>query len=182
VESTQLSEFSQLLAGCGSGDPEAEQSLLPLIQSTLRTLAASHLRRERSGDEVRMKPLIAEAYWRLSGHSFSDAPDRAIFLYVSARALRRILVDHTRKRRPRGRPRSGADSGKLHKASSSLLAIHLLLAQFAEIDPHRAGIVELRYFGGLDPEEVAEVVGDSPANVERDYQVARRWLYKNLNR
>ena len=158
--------------------------LLPVVYAELRRLAASYLRRERPGHTLQPTALVHEAYVRLIDQRRIDWSNRAQFMGLAAVMMRRILVNHARDRVADKRG-GGAEHVPLTLAGEgigavevSLLDLHEALNDLAETDPRKAQIVELKFFGGLTTEEIAETIGLSVATVERDWKFARAWLYR----
>jgi RNA polymerase sigma factor (TIGR02999 family) len=179
---------TQLLLAWGAGDRSALDRMLPLVYEELRRIAVSRLRRERPGHTLQPTALVHEAYMRLVDQRQVDWRNRAQFLGLAAEMMRRILVNHARDRR--ASKRGGADvrvtleDGIAAAAAPDpdLVALDDALRTLAEVDPRKAQIVELRYFGGLTTKEVAEVTGVSVATVERDWTTARTWLHRALSK
>lgn len=180
------SDVTSLLLRLVDGDPEAMDRLMPLVYDELRRLAAGQLRREREEHTLTPTSLVHEAFLRLTGGATVDWQGRSHFFGVAAQAMRRILVDHARRRTTQKRNRqhqvtldpSFEPAGSA--PSEEILAVDEALARLAELDPRQAQVVELRYFVGLSIEETAEVLGTSPATVKRDWTVARAWLQREL--
>ena len=147
-------------------------------------MAHRQMRRERTGDTFQTTALINEAYLRLVDYSRVRPRDRAHFFAIAAQAMRRILIERARSRRATKRG-SGAQKVSLEEVAdisneraADLIALDEALTNLAQIDPRKAQIVELKYFGGMTIEEAAEVLGVSHATVERDWKMARAWLRK----
>jgi RNA polymerase sigma-70 factor, ECF subfamily len=177
-----------LLVRLQEGNKEAEAELVPLIYNELHRLARRYMRGERPGHTLQTSALVNEAYMRLAGEHDIAWKNRAHFFGVSAQIMRRILVDHARTRnaQKRGGP---AQKISLENAfaytpeqSWQVIALHEALTKLAEWDPRQCRIVELRFFGGLDVDETAEVLGTSPTTVKREFQHAKAWLYAELNK
>ncbi len=181
-------EVTDLLVKWGRGDKEALDKLVPLVQEELRRLAHRHIARERRGHTLQTTALVNEAYLRLINHEGMPWQDRAHFFGVSAMVMRHILVDYARARgyakRGGGALRVTLDeaAGVSAGPAAELLALDEALKELAEIYPRRSRVVELRYFGGLNNEEVAEVLKVTSKTVERDWRYARAWLYDELRR
>ncbi len=179
-------DVTELLLAWSSGNPEAEQRLLALVYAELHGLAASYMRRERAGHTLQPTALVHEAYMRLVDQDRVEWRNRAHFFAVAAQMMRRILVDHVRRRQAarRGENRPAlsltdvADLGV--EISPDILAVNQALAALTAIDIEKGRIVELRFFGGLSNEEIAEVLGVSLATIARHWRVARAWLYRYL--
>ena len=182
----QGSEVTRLLVAWRDGDAAALEQLVPLVEAELRRLAHHYLRRERPGHLLQTTALVNEAFIRLVGWRDVSWQNRSHFLAMSARMMRQILVDMSR-RQPRG-----VDGVLIHfvdvadaeRASadplSDVVAIHEALDDLAERDPRKAQIVELRFFGGLTLDEIAEVVGVAPITVSREWTKARAWLRREM--
>ncbi|MBE3071887.1 MAG: sigma-70 family RNA polymerase sigma factor [Acidobacteria bacterium] len=168
------------------GDAAALNRLLPEVYAELRRIAARHMRRERPGQTIQATALVHEAYLRLFKDTALSFQNRAHFLAIAAHSMREILVERARARnaakRGGGRNRITLNEALMGSDESSVdcLAVHEALAKFSAIAPQPARIVELRFFGGLTTEEIAEAVGVSPATVKRHWSVARAWLYREL--
>lgn len=172
------------------GDPDALDRLLPLIYRELKTLASHSLRRERRDHTLGPTALVHEVFLRLVRQRRAGWQDRTHFLALAATLMRRILVDHARKRQglKRGgdRQRIPVESlGPLPSPSRAcsrvdLLALDRALQTMARIEPTQARLVELRFFGGLTEVETAEVLGVTPRTVRRRWLTARLWLYRHL--
>jgi RNA polymerase sigma-70 factor, ECF subfamily len=168
----------------GKPTPDGPDGLLPIVYAELRRLAASYLRRERPGHTLQPTALVHEAYVRLIDQRQIDWSNRAQFMGLAAVMMRRILVNHARDRLADKRG-GGAEHVPLTLAGEgigtfevNLLDLHDALNDLSETDPRKAHIVELKFFGGLTTEEIAETVGVSVATVERDWKFARAWLYR----
>ena len=180
-------EVTNLLIELKNGNREAESRLMPLVYGELRRLAGLYMRGERPGHTLQATALVHEAYLRLVGYEDVDWQNRAHFFGVAANLMRRILVDHARakqaKKRGGGDQKVSLDQAVLVRpeAPEQFLALDEALERLAKRDPRQARIVELRYFGGLSEEETAEVLEISVRTVKRDWNVARAWLYQQLN-
>ncbi|NOT33014.1 MAG: sigma-70 family RNA polymerase sigma factor [Candidatus Eisenbacteria bacterium] len=181
-------EFAAALKHAAQGDALAADRLFPLVYEALRQQAARYLRAERVAHTLQPTALAHEAYLRLAGQPDSAWQDRAHFLAVAARAMRRILVDHARRKRA-GKRGSGEtpvelDTGVELAARAGPVEFDDLdraLVDLARLSERQARVVELRYFGGLSIEETGEVLGVSPMTVKRDWATARAWLYRELS-
>ena len=180
-------EVSELLRAWSGGDKQALDRLMPLVYDELRRLAHSFMARERAERTLQTTALVNEAYLRLVKVKQVRWQDRAHFFGVSAHVMRRILVDIARsrafqKRGGKAREVSIAEAVNLtSKANHTVLELDDALNALAEIDPRKAKVVELRFFGGLGVKETAEVIGVSPDTVMRDWRLARAWLLKELS-
>jgi RNA polymerase sigma factor (TIGR02999 family) len=159
----------------------------PIVYAELRRLAASYLRRERHGHTLQPTALVHEAYVRLIDQRQIDWTNRAQFIGLAAVMMRRILVNHARDRVAEKRgggaehvPFTLAGEG-IGAAEVNLLDLHEALTDLTESDPRKGRIVELKFFGGLTTQEIADTLGISAATVERDWKFARAWLYKALS-
>lgn len=175
---------TELLRAWRRGDEEALEELLPLVYSELRRLAGHFMKGERHDHTLQPTALVHEAYLRLIGMDV-EWNDRAHFLAVAARTMRRMLIDHERGRRRK--KRSGGVRVTLSEriAVDQPVAIDLLdldhaLEQLVKQDEESARVLELQYFGGLTAEEIGEVVGLSRATVERRLRFAKAWLHREL--
>jgi RNA polymerase sigma factor (TIGR02999 family) len=185
---TPTGEVTRLLQAWSNGDAAALEQLTPLVYEELRRLAARYMGRERPGHTLQTSALINEAYMRLVDARGVQWQNRAHFFAVSAQVMRRILVDFARARQnlKRGggtRPVS-LDETKVAapERSADLLALSEALERLAVLSPRQSRVVELRYFGGLTEEEMAEVLSISPRTVRNDWGLARAWLYRELTR
>ena len=177
--------ITQLLAEWRDGDQSALDELYPLVYDELHRLARRYMSRERKGHTLQTTALINEAYVRLVGQKV-DWANRSHFFAISAQIMRRILIDHAR-RHAYAKRGGGAQQVSLEEAaavtpdqSAELLRLDEALTSLAEMDPRRSQVVELRYFGGLNNEEIAGVLNVSENTVTRDWNMARAWLYQQL--
>lgn len=180
-------EISQLLIGWGEGDKAALDKLIPLVYAELRRLARHYMRGERACHTLQTSALVNEAYLRLVDYRKMRWQDRAHFFAVAAQLMRRILVEHARSRRAAKRggetvqiSLSGAAATK-EQRTIDLIALDRALSELAVIDERRSRIVELRYFGGLNIEETAAALEISPATVQREWRIAKAWLYRTIS-
>jgi RNA polymerase sigma-70 factor (ECF subfamily) len=183
---SQPGEVTQLLVQLRKGDPEAEAKLVPLVYAELRRLARYYLRAERQGHTLQATALAHEAYLRLTKLKQIDWQDRTHFFAVSARIMRRILVDHARTVRAQKRGQ-GWDVVGLNDATlppparaPEILALDEALTRLTQLDERQARVVELRFFGGMNEEEIANALGISSRTVKRDWRIAKAWLFKEL--
>jgi RNA polymerase sigma-70 factor, ECF subfamily len=162
---------------------------MPLVYNELRRLAASYLRRERAGQTLQATALVHEAYVRLIGENRQPWQNRTHFLAIAALSMRQILVQRARARNAAKRghdpERLALDEHLLGTTGThgdiDILALDAALERLAALSERQAKVVELRYFGGLSVEEVAEVLHTSPATVKRDWTLARAWLRRELS-
>ena len=178
---------SELLVRWKAGDHEALEALVPLVYKELRNIARRHLQRERPGHTLQSAALVHEAYLRLVDQRPFDTENRAHFLAVASRLMRQILVDHARTY---GAAKRGADRKVELDASlvlpqvrsTDVVALDDALKDLANLDEQQGRIVELRFFGGLATEEIAEVLGISASTVKRDWNVAKAWLTRQMKK
>jgi RNA polymerase sigma factor (TIGR02999 family) len=183
------SDVSALLRAWSAGDRDALQALTPIVYEELHRLARHYMRRERAGHSLQATALVNEAYMRLADYTRMQWQDRAHFFAVSAQVMRRILVDHARRHNvKRG---GGAQHVPLEDrvviapgedAETDLVALDEALIGLTRIDPRKAQIVEMRFFGGLTVEEIGEVLKVSTGTIKRDWRAAKAWLYQELTR
>jgi RNA polymerase sigma-70 factor (ECF subfamily) len=179
------SQVTLLLKAMKNGDQSAAEKLLPLVYKELHRVAKSYMRRERPEHTLQPTALIHEAYLRLA-HDDVDWQSRQHFIGVAANVMRRVLVDHARahkaEMRGGGLERIEFEEGLAisKERSSEVIALHDALNRLELLNPRRAKVVELRYFGGLSVEEVAAVLDMSPRSVKRDWALARPWLFREI--
>ena len=182
----QQHEITQLLAEWREGNQSALDELYPLVYDELHRLARRYMSRENKGHTLQTTALINEAYVRLIDQKNVHWANRSHFFAISAQIMRRILIDHARrhlyaKRGGGARPVSLEEVATvLPDQSEELLRLDEALKSLAEMDPRRSQVVELRYFGGLNNEEIAGVLNVSENTVTRDWNMARAWLYQQL--
>jgi RNA polymerase sigma-70 factor (ECF subfamily) len=178
-------EISTLLRAWSGGDHGALDRLTPIVYEELHRLARRYMRRERPGHSLQTTALVHEAYVRLVDYERMQWQDRAHFFAVSAQVMRRILVEHARRRNlKRGR---GVERVSLEEAavvggdrSTDLVALDDAMNALARVDTRKMQVVEMRFFGGLSVEETAEVLKVSTVTVKRDWSTAKLWLYREL--
>jgi RNA polymerase sigma factor (TIGR02999 family) len=183
-------EITRLLQGWRNGDRKALDTLLPVVYKELRRLAHLQLRKERPDHTLQSAALVNEAYLRLLGLNAPRWEGRSHFFAIAAQQMRQILVDHARRHRAGKRGgRAGAlsldDSGLLEQGKSrnlDVVALDDALQALAQIDARKAQVVELRFFGGLNFEETAEVLRVSAVTVARDWSTAWAWLHREVSR
>ena len=188
MDTASSAEITRLLRAWGGGDQAAMEELAPLVYGELRRMAHRYLRRENPGNTLQPTALVNEAYLRLVDVNSVRWEDRAHFFAVSAQMMRRILVDAARARAT-GKRGGGAVHLNLNESidgisdrGRELVALDEALDALAQLDPRKARVVEMRFFGGLTAEETAEVLKISAPTVLRDWKLARAWLMRELSR
>lgn len=187
MSETHPEGVTRLLSAWRAGDDRALEQLMPLVYGELRRLAGRYLNRERQGHTFQTHDLIHEAFLRLIDQRQVDWRSRAHFFAISAQMMRRILVDHARQR---GSRRRGGDVRMLVldevpdlavQSDDDLVALDDALTELAGVDESLARVVELRFFGGLEHDEIAVLLGVSNPTVRRRWRVAKAWLYRQLS-
>ncbi|MBV9497285.1 MAG: sigma-70 family RNA polymerase sigma factor [Acidobacteria bacterium] len=182
-----MSEVTQLLREWNAGRPEARDQLMRLVYDPLRDIAERHLHREREGHTLQPTALVHELYVRFADQRRVEWRDRVHFFAVAAQVMRRILVDHARRKKSDKR---GGENIPLtidtaldvcEERDFDLVALDLALDRLTEIFPQQARIVELRFYGGLTIDETAEALGISPATISREWTMARAWLRRAMS-
>ena len=179
-------EVTQILLNWRAGEPDAAARLMPFVYEELRRLARDYLRRERGDHTLQPTALVHEAYLRLVDDSRVNWQNRAHFYGIAAKLMRRILVDHARARNAEKRgglvPKVPLDEARdlPPAATNDLVALDGALQDLARTYPRKSEVVELKFFGGLAAEEIAEVLQVSPKTVLRDWQFAKLWLCREL--
>ena len=183
---TLPSQVTQLLIKWSEGDKAALDQLIPFVHSELRRIARRYMRRQNPGHTLETSALINEAYLRLVDQQSVEWKDRAHFFAVSAKIMRHILIDHARKYRY---VKHGGHVRKIElneaatmpaQRAAEFVVLHDALGELEAVDPRKSQIVELRFFGGLNIEETAEVMKISPATVQREWRAARAWLQRAM--
>ena len=181
-------EITQLLLAWGEGDESALEKLMPLVHNELKRLARRYMNRQRTGHTLQTTALVNEAYLRLIDSSRVHWQNRAHFFAISAQLMRRVLVDAARQRQNLKRG-GNAQTIVLDEAAevsderaAELVALDDALKTLATLNLRQSQVVELRYFGGLSEEETAAVLNVSIRTVRRDWNLTRRWLYRELSR
>ncbi len=179
-------QITELLAEWRDGNQSALDELYPLVYDELHRLARRYMSRERKGHTLQTTALINEAYVRLVDQKNVNWANRSHFFAISAQIMRRILIDHAR-RHAYAKRGGGAQQVSLDEVAAiipeqgrELMRLDEALKSLAERDPRRSQVVELRYFGGLNNEEIAGVLHVSENTVTRDWNMARAWLYQQL--
>jgi RNA polymerase sigma-70 factor, ECF subfamily len=179
-------DVSQLLLAWGDGDRRALEELMPLVYDELRRLARRYMGRERRGHTLQTSALVNEAYLRLVDQCEVRWQSRAHFFGIAAQMMRRILVDHARRRgyekRGGGALQVSLDEAMIvsQERAAEVVALDEALRALAEIDGRKSQVVELRFFGGLSIEEAAEVLQVSPGTVMREWTLAKAWLKREM--
>jgi len=186
-------EVTQLLLRWRAGDEAALAALLPLVYEELRSLARRHLRHERGSHTLQRTALVHEAFLRIVDQKQVDWESRTQFYGIASQMMRRVLVDHARRRsaakRGDGAPHvdldvvlqdEGAGLPPGPQAEIDFAAIDDALKRLEALDPQQGKLVELRFFGGLSIKETADVIGVSPATVKREWAIARAWLQREI--
>jgi RNA polymerase sigma-70 factor, ECF subfamily len=175
---------TRLLVQWASGDKRALDDLTPLVYKELRRLAASHLRRERKSHTLQPTALVHEAYLRLVDQRNPNWQNRTHFFGVASQLMRRILVDHARKRQADKRAVKKASLEEVvsfqQERSRELLALDASLTALEKLDPRKGRAVELRYFGGLSMDEIAQILEVSSVTIRRDLRMAKAWLSREM--
>lgn len=181
-----MDSVTQLLVRWRDGDASGRDALFAAVQEELHRIAARYMRREQKDHPLQTTALVNEAYLRLVDQPQLNWQNRAHFYAISARIMRQILVDYARSN---GAAKRGGEAFRVPfeeemslspQKSRELLALDEALARLAVVDPRKAEVVELRYFGGLEVEEVAEVLRVHPNTVIRDWRVAKAWLKREI--
>jgi RNA polymerase sigma-70 factor (ECF subfamily) len=177
-----------LLAQLREGNQDAANQLIPLIYAELRRMAGAYMQRERPGQTLQATALVHEAYLRLVDGQQGPWQNRAHFFAIAAHTMRQVLVDHARRRQ--AGKRGGTSARKVAidvdlliapDRLEDIIAIDEALERLAAIDPRQSRLIELRFFVGLNVEEVAEVMGISPITVKREWRSAKAWLHRELD-
>src|SRR5207244_8060788 len=187
MPSVSPQRVTQLLAHWSHGDDAALAELTPLVYEELRRLAHHFMEGQRPEHTLQTTALVNEAYLRLADQTSLQLQNRAHFFAVAARAMRRILVSYARSQRSQKRG-GGAVKVDLDEAaivspeqSKEIIDLHEALERLATLDSRKAQVVELKYFGGLNYDEMADVLKISAVTVRRDWRFAKAWLYKDLH-
>lgn len=188
MRGSSTNQITALLVRWRGGEKTALDSLIPLVYAELRRMAHYYLRQERSDHTLQSTALVHEAYARLVQQDLPDWQNRAHFFGVAAHLMRQILVDYARNRAAAKR---GAGAFRVTLAEAELrpgqvhvdiVALDDALTTLAKLDSQQSRVVELRFFAGLSIEETAEALGISPSTVNRDWNTARVWLHRELDR
>ena len=187
--SSTTADVTELLQRWSEGKRDALDQLVPLVYEHLRRVAHQRLRHEDTSPSLNTTALVHEAYFKLVNLRRARFRDRAHFLAMASRVMRRLLIDHARARRAARRGGGGAGAVELTETLSvsdsqadALTELDDALRRLEQVDPRQSAILEQRFFGGLSLEETAEAVGVSLATVKRDLRFARAWLAAELSR
>ena len=183
---TEELDVAELLAEIADGHEEATEQLMPLVYDQLRAIARRLLRHESPGHTLQPTALVNEAYVRLAGKHQINWQGKTHFFAIGAKVMRRILVDHARRKK--SKKRGGGmyripladDLCVSNRNQEDVLAIEMAIEKLEKLDHRQARIVELRFYGGLTVEEVAEVLGVSKRTVEADWTMVRAWLRREI--
>jgi RNA polymerase sigma factor (TIGR02999 family) len=187
MNAPQPDEITEQLIAWSKGDAAALERLIPVVYQELRRMAGYYLRRENAGHSLQPTALVHEAYLRLIDQRRVEWQNRAHFFGVAAQMMRRILVDHAKAKH---RQKRGGTAEPLtldeqvnftRERAAELIALDDALKALGEVDVRKSRVVELRYFGGLTVEETARVLDISTQTVTRDWNLAKAWLYQQLN-
>ena len=183
---TATHQFTALLERSLAGDAESANELFPLVYQELRGLARSQLRGEGEGHTLQTTALINETYVRLVGQDRTHWQGKSHFVAIAAQAMRRILIDHARRKladkRPDPRQRVDLEFAEmLPVRDDTLIALDRALTDLEALDPRKAKVVELKFFAGLDLDEIGKVLDVSEATVTREWRLAKGWLHMSLS-
>ena len=184
---TDYRRLTETLSAARNGQPQAAAELLPLLYDELRRLGKALIRKQPPGQTLQATALVHEAYAKVVGSTDPGWDGRGHFFAAAARAMREILVDQARRRnalkRGGDRKRQEFDAAELPIDSQfdNILALDAALSRLEERDPRKAQIVNLRFFAGLNMQEIAAHLGTSKSTIERDWRFIRAWLYKELD-
>lgn len=179
-------DITQILQDWNAGDASAPERLMPLVYAELRSLGAHYLRNERADHTLQATALVHEAYLKMVNQKWAAWQNRAQFASVAARAMRQVLVEHARAHRAEKR------GGKLEKIyldetrelgaghDPDLIELDEALKNFATLYPRESEVVEMKFFGGLDAEDIAQVLNVSTKTINRDWNFAKTWLCREL--
>jgi RNA polymerase sigma factor (TIGR02999 family) len=178
-------DVTRLLRSWSAGDKKALGELVPFVYRELRSLAAAYIRRERHDHTLQATALVHEAYLRLVDQTQVQSLNRAHFFAIAANLMRQILVNHAHRHRAAKRGGGGKvaleqGTGLVQQRGVDLIALDQALEKLAQFDPRQGRIVELRFFGGLTEDEIAEVLEVSPITVKRDWRIAKAVLNRAL--
>jgi len=179
-------QITQLLIDWNNGSAEALEQLMPMVEHELRRMAANHMRRETPGHTLQTTALVNEAYLKLVDQREVHWENRAHFFALASQFMRRILLDHARSQR---REKRGGEAVHVNldevavitpEKSEDLICLDEALKRLAEFDPKKSKLVEMRFFGGLTVNEVAQVMGIAPVTVMLHWRLAKAWLQREM--
>ena len=182
----EAGEVTELLVQLGGGDRAALDELLPLIYEQLKAIARNQLAREAPGHSLSATAIVHEAYLKIEGLERIDWKNRAHFFAIASQAMRRVLVNHAvarnAQKRGGGQKQVPLDQAALFDDSDihSVLALNQALERLEQLEPRQVRVVECRFFGAMNVEEIAQALDVSKATVKRDWTVARAWLQREL--
>lgn len=185
MDSNQTSAVTSILARVASGDAAAKEELIAVVYAELKQLAAGYMRQERAGHTWQPTALVHEAYARMFGERSPQFAGRSHFFATSARVMRRLLVDHARKRAT-GKRGAGLvvtlneSIDAAETVDKDVLLVDEVLEELAQLDPRAAKVVEMKFFGGMTEAEIGDALGMHEATVRRDWSFARAWLFNRL--
>jgi RNA polymerase sigma-70 factor (ECF subfamily) len=180
-------DVSSVLAEIAAGEDDATERLMPLVYDQMRQIAQRLLRHESPGHTLQPTALVNEAFLRLAGKNNIDWQGKTHFFAIGAKVMRRVLVDHARGKRAQKR---GGEQCRIplsdelcvsNRNDEDVLAIEEALEKLEDLDARQAKVVELRFYGGLTVEEVAEALGVSKRTIESDWTMVRAWLRRELS-
>jgi RNA polymerase sigma factor (TIGR02999 family) len=186
-DSEDAADLTLLLNGWHGGDEESGRKLIAAVYSQLRSLASVYLRKESNASTLQPTALVNEFCVGMLSHPTVSCENRVHFLHLAAQQMRRLIVDHARRRnglkRGGGQPHVQLEEARDHAIAldGRIAEINDALTRLEQLEPRPASVVEMRYFGGLTEQEIADVLGVSVATVKRDWEFARAWLLAQLN-
>jgi RNA polymerase sigma factor (TIGR02999 family) len=187
MNDTRSHEVTAILREWSGGDREAAERLFPMVYDELKRQALRFISRERKDHTLQPTALVHEAYLRLVDQTVLKAENRTHFFSIAARLMRQILVDHARQKNAEKR---GGSAERLsledvdvapEESAADILSLHEALARLETLDQRKARVVEMRFFGGMNEAEIAEVLGVNEKTVRRDWQFAKLWLFRALS-
>jgi len=189
AQALRSQDFTALLEQWRLGDAVALERLIPPVYSELRKMARAHMRREPAVHSLQATALVHEVYLRLVHVDSMTVENRAHFMAIAGRLMRQILVDHARRRRAGKRGGSATvlslegvpQAERTAPTGVDVLALNEALDELASFDPRQSRVVEMRYFAGLTIDETAQALGTSTATVEREWVIAKAWLFQRLS-
>ena len=187
MENVDEDQITSLLVDWSKGDELAVEQLMPLVYDQLRAMAKRHMRNQAPGHTIQTTELIHEAYLKIAGRSESSWQNRAHFFAVAAKAMRHILVDYARSKQSLKRGGSGVkvafedNMAVSAERPDEIVALDDALRHLAGLDERKSRVVEMKFFAGLNIEEIAGVLNISPETVKRDWQFSRTWLFRELS-